>query len=192
MDFFFSYLLQQIGFYINGFALVVIILFLVGKLSNYKLIKTAYKVIPIIGLIHFVLLLFDYSNEFFCTYYSGNSYQQYAFRNRVTGPYCYAYFLLFFKTLLFTQLFRFEKIKGSNTIVALFSFLFLIPTEKIIILITSLHRDYLPSSWTLSTIDVIKTSIYSVFLFLLLTFVLHNRKEIFRKANNFINLKQKL
>lgn len=191
MDLFLSYLLQQIGFYINGFALVVIILFLISKLNNFESVKTVYKILPIAGLIHFALLLFDYSNEFFVTYCSGVSYEQYALINRITGPYSYAYFLLFFKVLLFTQLFRFKKIKDSNKIVALVSFLFLIPTEKIIIIITSLHRDYLPSSWTLSTIDEIETQIYSVILFVLLTFVIHYRKEIFIRVNNFLTLNQK-
>lgn len=185
MDFFLSCLLQQIDFYINGFALVVILLFLIGNLNDFVLIKTAYKVLPVVGLIQFVLVLLNYSKEFFQSWYSGVTYEQYALLNRITGPYGYVYYLLFFKVLVLTQLFRFRKISDSNTIVALISFLFLIPTEKIIIIFTSLHRDYLPSSWTMNTTDVVATQIYSVIIFLLLTFGIHYRKEIFRCVNNF-------
>lgn len=184
--------MQQIDFYIYGFALVVIVLFLISKLSKLALIKTAYKILPPIGLMYFVSLLLNYLIDFFKSYFSGVEYTQYAFLNRITGPYCVVYFFIFFKILVITQLFRIKKIIGLNWIVFLLSILLVVSVERIVIILTSFHRDYLPSSWTIATNDVIETIIYSLFLFLMITSFIHYRREIFRKVNNFLTFNLKL
>ena len=83
--------------------------------------------------------------------YSGVEYEQYAFLNRATGPYWWAYFLMMSCNVVSPQVMWIKKIRTN----IIWSFIISIVVnigmwfERFVIIVTSLHRDYLPSSWTM-------------------------------------------
>lgn len=115
--------------------------------------------------------------------------------NRMFGPYWFAFFLPPTIYLIITQLLRIPKIRSSKVARLLFISFMLIPFEVYIIIITSLNRDYFPSSWNIyqktSVFDVIigfsyKFLLYLIFLglFYMITERLKNR---FDEPNKEIN-----
>ncbi len=92
-----------------------------------------------------------YGTEFFIAWYSGSQYEQYAFINRATGPYYWAYWTMVSCNVITPQLFWFKKVRENHVLVWILSIFVNIGMwfERFVIIVTSLHRDYLPSSWTM-------------------------------------------
>jgi molybdopterin-containing oxidoreductase family membrane subunit len=92
-----------------------------------------------------------YLTELFISWYSGVPYEQYAFLNRATGPYWWAYWSMMTCNVITPQLFWFKKIRKNFTATFIISIFVNIGMwfERFVIIVTSLHRDYLPSSWTM-------------------------------------------
>ncbi|WP_417265104.1 NrfD/PsrC family molybdoenzyme membrane anchor subunit [Brumimicrobium sp.] len=92
-----------------------------------------------------------YLTELFVSWYSGVEYEAYAFINRATGPYWWAYWAMMTCNVVSPQLMWFKKLRTSLT----FTFLIAIVVnigmwfERFVIIGTTLHRDYLPSSWSM-------------------------------------------
>jgi molybdopterin-containing oxidoreductase family membrane subunit len=91
-----------------------------------------------------------YLTELFIAWYSGVEYEQYAFINRATGPYWWAYWGMMTCNVISPQLFWFKKIRTS--LIATFILSIVVNTgmwfERFVIIVTSLHRDYDPAAWT--------------------------------------------
>lgn len=90
--------------------------------------------------------------------------ENYTMITRLTGPYWFGYLMYPISFGLFPQLLwinRTKKIKAIRILASLL-FLFMGQLEKIVIILTSLHRDYVPSSW--STYDPFRTY-YQIILF---------------------------
>src|SRR5262249_25680064 len=81
--------------------------------------------------------------------YSGNPSEYFLQVNRMFGPYALAYWALLFCNVATPQLLWFRAVRGSTG--ALFVVALVVNVgmwlERFVIVITSLHRDYLPSSW---------------------------------------------
>jgi molybdopterin-containing oxidoreductase family membrane subunit len=92
-----------------------------------------------------------YITELFIAWYSGVEFEQYAFLNRATGPYAWAYWMMMSCNVFSPQFMWFKKLRTS----IMFSFFISIVVnigmwfERFVIIVTSLHRDYLPSSWSM-------------------------------------------
>jgi molybdopterin-containing oxidoreductase family membrane subunit len=96
-----------------------------------------------------LIVVYGYAMEFFFAWYSGHHVEQFTFWNRVTGPYKYYWFSLLLCNLLAPQALWLRKVRSSPVglfIVALFVNCGMW-IERFVIVITSLHRDFLPSSW---------------------------------------------
>jgi molybdopterin-containing oxidoreductase family membrane subunit len=108
-------------------------------------IKNMAKVMLATGLI----VAYGYLMEAFTAWYSGNEYEQYMILNRLRGPYAPFYWALMVCNVLAPQLIWLDKIQ--NNVVALFIVAMFVNVgmwlERFIIVVTSLHRDFLPSSW---------------------------------------------
>ncbi len=93
---------------------------------------------------------FSYLTEFFTAQYSGNQYEQFVFLNRALGPFFWAYWTMVSCNVLIPQLLWIRKIRTSWAAVFVISLLVNVGMwfERFVIIVTSLHRDYLPSSWT--------------------------------------------
>ncbi len=95
---------------------------------------------------------FAYITEFFIAWYSGNEYEKFAFINRAFGPYSAAYFTMFLCNVISPQLFWFRVFRQTPWLMFIVSIFVNIGMwcERYVIVMT-LHRDFLPSSWGLFT-----------------------------------------
>jgi molybdopterin-containing oxidoreductase family membrane subunit len=92
---------------------------------------------------------YAYATEFFIAWYSGNPYERFTFVNRAFGPYWWAYWTMITCNVLIPQLFWFKKLRTSLVVMFVISITTNIGMwfERFVIIVTSLHRDFLPSSW---------------------------------------------
>src|SRR5215472_11559415 len=92
---------------------------------------------------------YGYMIEAFSAWYSNNPYERYMILNRMTGPYAFWYWLLIACNIVTPQFLWIRKLRGNTT--ALFIVAMIVNLgmwlERFIIVVTSLHRDFLPSSW---------------------------------------------
>jgi Ni/Fe-hydrogenase subunit HybB-like protein len=92
---------------------------------------------------------FAYATEFFIAWYGGNPNESFAFVNRAFGPYAWAYWIMVTCNVITPQLFWFKKIR-TNVPVMFVMYIFVnigMWFERFVITVTSLSRDFLPSSW---------------------------------------------
>ena len=92
---------------------------------------------------------YAYGVEFFTAWYSGNEYEQFAFMNRAFGPYAWAYWTMVTCNVLVPQTLWFSRVRHNAWLLFVISILINVGMwfERFVIIVTSLHRDYLPSSW---------------------------------------------
>jgi molybdopterin-containing oxidoreductase family membrane subunit len=103
------------------------------------------KVMLLTGLI----VGYGYMTEAFIAWYSADQYEWFVPINRLTGPYAPAYWSLLFCNIVVPQLLWFRRVRTN--VPALFVISLVVNVgmwlERFIIIVTSLHRDFLPSSW---------------------------------------------
>jgi molybdopterin-containing oxidoreductase family membrane subunit len=139
------------GAIFSGFGMVLTLLVIARKVLNYEDYITVHhldamcKVVMLTG----TIVGCAYITEFFIAWYSGVEYEQYAFVNRATGPYWWAYWSMMSCNLLAPQIFWSKKMRQNPTVIFIMSIIVNIGMwfERFVIIVTSLHRDYLPSSW---------------------------------------------
>jgi molybdopterin-containing oxidoreductase family membrane subunit len=96
-----------------------------------------------------LIVAYGYTMEAFMAWYSGNPYEQFVIWNRMTGPYAPYYWALIFCNVIAPNTLW---IKNLRTNVGYLFFMSLVVgvgmwLERFVIVVTSLHRDFLPSSW---------------------------------------------
>jgi molybdopterin-containing oxidoreductase family membrane subunit len=141
------------GAIFSGFAMVLTLLIIMRKVLHLE----DYITIQHIELMNKIIILTGsivgvaYLTELFTSWYSGVEYEQYAFLNRATGPYWWSYWSMMTCNVITPQLFWFKKIRKSIIATFIISIFVNIGMwfERFVIIVTSLHRDYLPSSWTM-------------------------------------------
>jgi Ni/Fe-hydrogenase subunit HybB-like protein len=141
------------GAVFSGFAMVVTLLIMVREIFNLKdyitlnHLEKMNKIIMATGL----LVGYAYICEFFIAWYSGVSFEQYAFINRAFGPYWWAYWIMFCCNVIVPQIFWWKKARRNIAIMFVISLFVNVGMwfERYVITITSLHRDFLPSSWAM-------------------------------------------
>jgi Ni/Fe-hydrogenase subunit HybB-like protein len=141
------------GAIFSGFAMVQTLLLVMRKVLNLEHYITMFhiesmnKIILVTGSIVGVA----YLTELFIAWYSGSEYELYAFTNRISGPYWWAYWSMMTCNVITPQLFWFKKLRTSIAISWVLSIVVNIGMwfERFVIIVTSLHRDYLPSSWVM-------------------------------------------
>ncbi len=91
----------------------------------------------------------SYLTEFFTAFYSGNQYEEFVFLNRALGPFAWGYWIMLACNVGIPQLFWFRKVRWNPFLVFIVSVFVNIGMwfERFVIIVTSLHRDFLPSSW---------------------------------------------
>ncbi|MGN6646699.1 MAG: NrfD/PsrC family molybdoenzyme membrane anchor subunit [Cytophaga sp.] len=140
------------GAIFSGFAMVLTLMLVtrvVFKLEDYitiNHIESMNKIIVLTGSIVGIA----YITEFFIAWYSGVPYEKYAFINRAFGPYWWAYASMMTCNVISPQLFWFRKVRTSILWTFILSIVVNIGMwfERFVIICTSLHRDFLPSSWS--------------------------------------------
>jgi molybdopterin-containing oxidoreductase family membrane subunit len=139
------------GAVFSGFAMVMTLMIIARQVYGLKDIMTMrhLELMNKIMLVTGSLVGYAYSMEFFIAWYSGNEYERYVFINRATGPYWWAYWWMITCNVVSPQLFWFKRLRTSIPVMFVISILINIGMwfERFVIIVTSLHRDYLPSSW---------------------------------------------
>ena len=92
---------------------------------------------------------YAYGLEFFTAWYSGNSYEYFVFVNRATGPYAWAYWTMVTCNVIVPQAFWFKWARTTPWFMFIVAVLVNVGMwfERFVIIVTSLSRDFLPSSW---------------------------------------------
>jgi Ni/Fe-hydrogenase subunit HybB-like protein len=139
------------GAIFSGFAMVVTLLvparmfFGLKTLIEVRHIELMNKVILATG----TLVGYAYGMEFFIAWYSASSYEGFAFVNRAFGPYAWAYWAMISCNVISPQLFWFKKLRTSmfaSVVIGVFVNVGMW-FERFVITVSSLNRDFLPSSW---------------------------------------------
>ncbi len=134
-----------------GFAMVLTLAIPLRKLYGLedfitgRHLNNMAKVLLATGLI----VAYGYMMEAFTAWYSGSPYEGYMILNRMTGPYATTYWSLIFCNVVAAQALWFERVRSSTLglfVVAMFVNVGMW-LERFIIVVTSLHRDYMPSAW---------------------------------------------
>ena len=141
------------GAIFSGFGMVATLLVVARKVMNYENYITIghldamTKIIMVTGSIVGIA----YLTEFFIAWYSGVEYEQYAFINRAFGPYWWAYWSMMSCNLIAPQVFWFRWARTTPWFIFIMSIVVNVGMwfERFVIIVTSLHRDYLPSSWVM-------------------------------------------
>ncbi len=142
------------GAIFSGFAMVQTLLIITRKVLNLEdyitmeHIEVMNKVIVLTGSIVGIA----YITELFISWYGQNRYEMAAFQNRwdLSTPYGWSYWLMMSCNVIAPQFFWFKKLRRN----LLFTFFMSIIVnvgmwfERFVIIVTSIYRDYLPSSWS--------------------------------------------
>lgn len=139
------------GAIFSGFAMVVTVMIFVRKIFDLENIITLNhlekmnKVILATGM----MVGYAYAMEFFIAWYGGNPFESFVFINRAFGPYVWAYWIMVSCNVIFPQLFWFRKLRRSIPVMLVVVIFVNVGMwfERFVITVTSLHRDFLPSSW---------------------------------------------
>lgn len=141
------------GAIFSGFAMVLTLMVIARKVMNLEEyitidhIESMNKIIILTGSI----VGCAYLTELFTAWYSQNPYEQYAFANRALGPYWWSYWSMMTCNVISPQLFWVRKLRRS----VWFTFFMSIVIncgmwfERFVIIVTSLHRDFIPSAWAM-------------------------------------------
>ena len=96
-----------------------------------------------------MIVAYGYIIEAFFAWYSGNIYEMYMMKNRMTGYYAPFYWMLILCNVLTPQLLWSKKVRNNLWILFAMSIVVNVGMwlERFVIIVTSLSRDFLPSSW---------------------------------------------
>jgi hypothetical protein len=96
-----------------------------------------------------LIIGYAYATELFMAWYAGNPFEMFTFKNRVFGPYGWCFATMVLCNVLLPQLFWFRWFRTTPWVMFLLAICVNIGMwfERFVIVTTTLHRDYLPSSW---------------------------------------------
>jgi molybdopterin-containing oxidoreductase family membrane subunit len=139
------------GAVFSGFAMVLTLaipirsIFALEDFITIRHIDNMAKVMLATGLI----VAYGYLTETFMAWLGSNRFDEFLIRNRMTGPYAPAYWSLILCNVVVTQLLWFPSIRRNVRL--LFGIALIVNIgmwlERFVIVVISLHRDFLPSSW---------------------------------------------
>jgi molybdopterin-containing oxidoreductase family membrane subunit len=139
------------GAVFSGFAMVMTLLLIARSVFGLQEIVTMkhLELMNKIMLVTGTLVGYAYAMEFFIAWYSGNQYERFVFINRATGPLWWAYWSMITCNVISPQFFWSKKLRTSIPVMFVISIFINIGMwfERFVIIASSLHRDFLPSSW---------------------------------------------
>ncbi len=141
------------GAIFSGFAMVLTLMIPARKVFGFEHVVTQRHLdnMAKVTLATGLMVSYGYAMEWFIAWYSGSQYEWFAFANRVTGPYQLVYAMQIFCNVVVPQALWFPKVR--NNVLALFVIAVLVNfgmwAERFVIIAISLHRDFLPASWSM-------------------------------------------
>jgi molybdopterin-containing oxidoreductase family membrane subunit len=141
------------GAIFSGFAMVVTLMIPARRLLGYRHVVTERhldnmaKVMLATGL----MVSYGYAMEHFIAWYSGSTYEAFAFLNRWVGPYRPIWYMQLFCNVVAPQIFWFPWARRNEVVLFVVSILINVGmwAERFMIIAVSLHRDFVPSSWAM-------------------------------------------
>jgi molybdopterin-containing oxidoreductase family membrane subunit len=139
------------GAIFSGFAMVVTLViptrhfFNLHEIITLRHLENMSKIMLATGM----MVGLAYSTEFFIAWYSGNAYESFTFLNRAFGPYAWAYWIMVTCNVVVPQIFWSKKMRTNVIVMWVASILINVGMwfERFVIVVTSLSRDFLPTSW---------------------------------------------
>jgi len=161
----------------SGFAMVMVLaipiraVYGLQDFITMRHLQNMAKVMLATGLI----VAYGYLMETFMAWYSAEQYERFMMMNRIIGPYGPAYWALILINIIVPQALWFKRVRASVPLLFLVAMAVNIGMwlERFVIVITSLHRDFMPSSWSMyyPTFWDWSTFIGTIGLFLALLFL---------------------
>ncbi|MBX3357955.1 MAG: polysulfide reductase NrfD [Phycisphaeraceae bacterium] len=187
------------GAIFGGFAMVLLLMIPARELyPNMKDLLTLRhlenmaKILLVTGM----MVGFAYGMEFFIAWYGGNPYELYAFKNRATGPYWWAYWTMISCNVISPQVFWVRACRTSPLVIWIVSLAVTIGMwfERFVIIVTSLHRAFVPGEWGMffpTYVDVLTfvgtlgifLTLFLLFLRFLPVFAMSEIKNVLPQAN---------
>ena len=168
------------GAIFSGFAMVSLLLIILRKVCKLE----AYITLKHIELMNTVMLVAGsivavaYLTEFFMAMRSHSEFEKYVFHNRATGDYAWAFWTMIICNIVLPQLLCIKKLRRSIAFSVCVALVVCVGMwfERFVIIVTSLHRGYLPSSWTMFSPTWVDIGIFVGTLgFFFLLFLLYAR-----------------
>jgi molybdopterin-containing oxidoreductase family membrane subunit len=139
------------GAIFSGFAMVMMLIiparqfFGLKDIITMRHLENMAKIILLTG----SMVALSYGIEIFIAWYSGNPIERFTFLNRALGPYKWAYAIMMSCNVLVPQIFWFKWARRNIPLMMIISVLVNVGMwfERFVIIVASLSRDYLPSSW---------------------------------------------
>ncbi len=187
------------GAIFGGFAMVLLLLIPARELyPNMKDFITLRHLenMARITLVTGMMVGFAYSMEFFIAWYSANKYELEAFQNRAFGPYWWAYWTMISCNVLSPQVFWNKFCRQSPFVIFVVALLVTIGMwfERFVIIVTSLHRAFIPGEWGMfhpTPVDIgifvgslgIFTTLFLLFMRVLPVFAMAELKAVMPQAD---------
>jgi Ni/Fe-hydrogenase subunit HybB-like protein len=154
-----------VGAIFSGFAMVMTLMIIIRKVYKFEEYITDSHLNAISKILIFISLIMGtaYATEVFLSWYSGNEYEMFTFfHNRITGDYTFQFWAMVICNAFIPQLLWSKKIRKNLSIVFVISIIINIGMwfERFNIIVTSLSKDYLPSSWTTYSPSWVEIGIY--------------------------------
>jgi len=139
------------GAIFSGFAMVLTLVIPLRAMYGLKGLITArhLELMAMVLLATGSVVAYGYFSEFFTAWWSGDEFEKFVNANRALGPYAPAFWTMLACNVLVPQLFWSRRLRRSVPVLFVGALLVNVGMwlERFVIVVTSLHRDYLPSSW---------------------------------------------
>jgi len=161
----------------SGFAMVLTIAIPLRRLYHLEDLITDRHLrnMGVVMLATGMVVAYGYLMETFTAWYSGDVYEQYMMMNRMFGPYGYMYWLLILFNILIPQLLWVRRVHSNVLLLFLIAISVNIGMwlERYVIVVVSLHRDYMPSAWGMYSGTIVDYGVLagSIGLFVCLLFL---------------------
>ena len=140
------------GAVFSGFAMVQSLMLIMRKVYHLEdyITRGHVELMNIIIIVTGSIVGIAYITELFIAWYSGVEYESYAFLNRATGPYAWAYWIMMTCNVISPQLFWFRNLRRNFLFTFIMSIFVNIGMwfERFVIIVSSLHRGHLPATWS--------------------------------------------
>ncbi len=141
------------GAIFSGFAMVLILaipirrFYALQDMITMRHLDNAAKIMLATGLI----VAYGYMTEVFFGWYGSSGYEKYVIWNRAHGPYAIVYWLTIFCNVVIPQTLWIKKVRYNTVLLFLVSVVILLGMwfERVMIVVISLHRDFMTSAWGL-------------------------------------------
>ncbi|RRJ97771.1 hydrogenase [Opitutaceae bacterium TAV4] len=167
------------GAIFSGFGMVLTLMLPLRSIFKLQDLITQYHIDCMckITLATGTIVGYAYGMEFFIAWYGANPYEGFAFINRAFGHYAWAYWIMITCNVITPQFFWFRWVRENTTLVWVLSIFVNVGMwfERFVIIVTSLARDFLPSSWGYYSPSIVEVftffGTFGVFSVLFLLFI---------------------